>query len=73
VKVKLQVWRLIEREIYMETGAFFGYKCPKCNTKADIIAVAGAKEPICSCGTKMVPDSEGKSSTIPLPIVKTEN
>lgn len=47
----------------MEAGAFFGYICPKCKSKADIIAVAGATEPKCSCGTTMVPDPEGKSST----------
>lgn len=47
----------------METGAFFGYKCPKCNSKSDVIAVVGATEPICPCGTKMIPDSEGQSST----------
>ena len=47
----------------MQVGAFFGYKCPQCNTKIDIGAVAGTSELNCpNCGVKMVPDLEGKAS-----------
>ena len=47
----------------MKTGAFFGYKCPKCGSTSDIIAIAGSSEPRCSCGAIMVPDPKGKTST----------
>jgi len=46
----------------MQTGSFFGYKCPNCNSKIDIAAVAGSDELLCpNCKTKMVPNSEGKT------------
>jgi len=47
----------------MKSGAFFGYKCPKCGSKFDIGAIAGSDEILCSsCGTVMEPDPNGKTS-----------
>ncbi len=47
----------------MKVGAFFGYKCPRCNSTVDIGAVAGASTLKCpNCGVDMVPDPKGKTS-----------
>jgi len=46
----------------MKTGTFFGYKCPMCGSKSDIMAVAGGSEPRCHCGSLMVKDDEGRAS-----------
>jgi DNA-directed RNA polymerase subunit RPC12/RpoP len=47
----------------MKGGAFFGYRCPNCNSKIDIAAVAGSSKFTCSnCWTEMVPDSKGQAS-----------
>jgi ribosomal protein S27E len=48
----------------MKAGTFFGYKCPRCESKSDIIAIIGSDEIRCpNCGTTMVPDPNGKTST----------
>ena len=48
----------------MKTGAFFGYKCPRCGSKFDIGAIAGDdKMPCSNCGAIMEPDPDGKTST----------
>ena len=47
----------------MKASTFFGYKCPKCNSKITVGVVAGADELNCpNCGTTMVPDDEGQAS-----------
>jgi len=47
----------------MQTGSFFGYKCPQCNSTVDIAAVAGSNELLCSqCKVPMVPDPNGRTS-----------
>ena len=47
----------------MKTGAFFGYKCPRCGSKSDVTAVVGSDKAQCSCGAIMVPDPNGQTST----------
>lgn len=49
----------------MQTGSFFGYKCPNpnCNTTIDVGAVAGGSELLCpNCKTAMVPDPNGRTN-----------
>ena len=47
----------------MRSSSFFGYKCPKCGSTCDIIAMVGGEVPLCSvCKTEMVPDPDGKKS-----------
>jgi DNA-directed RNA polymerase subunit RPC12/RpoP len=48
----------------METGAYFGYKCPNCNSKVTVGAIVGGSEPNCpSCGSRMIPDENGQASS----------
>ncbi len=47
----------------MVASSFFGYKCPKCNSKVTIGVAVGMKELHCpNCNTVMVPDKEGQAS-----------
>ena len=47
----------------MKSGAFFGYKCPKCGSTIDVAGVVGSGELRCpNCGTIMEPDPNGKTS-----------
>lgn len=47
----------------MNSGAFFGYKCPRCNTTIDIAAIVGSSEFRCpNCSAVMEPNPSGKTS-----------
>ena len=47
----------------MKAGSFFGYKCPRCNSKVTVGAIVGADEMRCpSCNTIMEPDENGQAS-----------
>ena len=47
----------------MKASTFFGYKCPKCNSKVTVSAILGADEMRCpSCNSVMEPDEEGQAS-----------
>lgn len=48
----------------MQTSTFFGYKCPKCQTKIDVAAIGGSDKLLCpNCHTEMIPDPQGKTSS----------
>ena len=45
------------------TSTFFGYKCPKCNSKVTIGTMSGSDEMKCpTCNTVMIPDENGQAS-----------
>ncbi len=47
----------------MVASAFYGYKCPKCNSKITVGVLVGAKELHCpNCNIVMVPDQDGQAS-----------
>ena len=58
----------------MDASTFFGYKCPRCNSKVNLHVVLGKDSPECpNCHTIMVPDEEGQVSAanVYCPICKT--
>lgn len=47
----------------MKVSTFFGYKCPKCNSKITVGLSIGAETIECpNCHTLMVSDEEGQAS-----------
>jgi hypothetical protein len=60
--VKLQLLRSGAR-IKIKASSFFGYKCPRCNSKVTVAAVVGGDKLFCpNCNTEMIPDREGVAS-----------
>ena len=47
----------------MKATSFFGYKCPKCNSKISVGVMLGGDAPMCpGCEVPMVPDREAQAS-----------
>jgi len=47
----------------MNASTFFGYKCPRCNSKVNLLAGVGIDVPECpNCHAIMVPDKDGQVS-----------
>lgn len=47
----------------MKASTFFGYKCPRCNSKVTVGLNVGSGTLECpSCHVEMVPDEEGQAS-----------
>jgi len=47
----------------MKVGAFFGYKCQRCNSRVHAGVSIGTGAPLCSgCLVPMVPDDKGQAS-----------